>query len=307
MNELEQIRVFVCLVECQSASKAAEKLGLANSAVSRRMKELETRLGVQLIQRTTRRMKVTDDGDVFYQRCKHILEDLEEAENWVGQSSKSIKGTIRISAPLSFGVTHLSSALSAFMFKYPDINIDADLSDSRVDLIEHDFDLAIRIGRLEDSSLQARKLARITHVVCCAPSLINKLGKPDKPEDLADFPALCYSYHKNPNRWQYRDNQGTQKSARVRERMRSNNGDMLAEAAIAGLGIICSPTFIVHKAIERGLLKPILTDYDWFEMDMFAVYPQTRYVSNRVRCFIDFLIARFGEHPYWDGCMGKLK
>ncbi|TRY31299.1 LysR family transcriptional regulator [Aliiglaciecola sp. M165] len=303
MNQLEEMRIFVTLVECKSASKAAEKLGLANSAVSRRMKDLESRLGVQLMQRTTRRMHITEDGETYFQRCKRILEDIEETESLISSSAQRLQGTIKIAAPLSFGIGHLSSALAAFMHQHEAIEIDLDMSDRRVDIIQEGFDLALRIGQLEDSSLRARKLSHIKHVVCCSPAFLRQYGPIDTPEKLMQVPTLCYSNIKQPDRWRYQTAKGEASDVQVSPRMRSSNGDSLREAAVAGLGIICEPTFICHTAIKRGLLVPVLTDYQWFDMDLYAIYPQTRHVSARVRTFIDFLSQRFGEDPYWDECM----
>lgn len=305
MNQMEEMRVFVTLVECKSASKAAEKLNVANSAISRRMKDLESRLGVPLVHRTTRRMHITEDGELFFERSKRILEDIEETESLVSSASQRLRGTIKIAAPLSFGVDHLSSAIAAFMHQHEEVKIDLDMSDRRVDIVQEGFDVALRIGQLEDSSLRARKLSNIMHVVCCSPSFLKQYGPIDTPEQLKNVPTLCYSNVKNPNRWPYHSHHGGDAEVLVSPRMHSSNGNALREAAIAGLGVICEPTFICHAAIGQGLLAPILTDYEWFQMDLYALYPPTRHVSARVRRFIDFLVQRFGETPYWDGCMEK--
>lgn len=302
MSKLEEMRIYVTLVELGSSTKTAEKLGLANSAISRRMKELESRLGVQLIQRTTRKMNVTADGEMFYAHCKRILQDIEEAETLVSGAAQHLIGNIRIAAPLSFGVGHLSSAIAAFMHQHPDVNIDIDMSDRRVDIIEEGFDVAIRIGKLEDSSLRARKLSPIRLIVCCSPSFLMQYGKIEHPDDLKSVPALCYSNPKQSERWYYTASNGQKGSVQVTPRMRSTNGDAIRECAIAGLGVVCEPTFITHNALRNKTLIPILTDYEWFDMNLYAVFPETRYVSARVRALIDFLVTRFGDNPYWDDC-----
>lgn len=307
MNHLEQIRIFVTLVECQSSTKAADKLGIAISAITRRMKELEGRLGVQLLQRTTRRMHVTEDGVFYYQRCKQILEDLDETESQVKMAAGELSGTIKVATPLSFGIGHLSSAMSAFMHLHEQVTFDIDMSDRQVDIIDEGFDLALRIGQLEDSSFRARKLAEIKHVVCCSPSLLKRYGPINHPNDLKNMPVLCYSNIKQPTRWRYKDQQANSHSVSLTPRMLSNNGDALNEAAIAGLGVICGTTFISHRAIAEGLLVPVLTEYKWFDMNLYAIYPQTRYLTARVRAFIDYLISRFGEKPYWDQCFHRVK
>ena len=306
MNELEEVRVFVALVEHSTASKAAEKMGLANSAVSRRLKSLEQRLGVQLLQRTTRTMKLTDDGRLYYQRCRKLLDDWQEAEQEVMQSAVQLTGTLSISTPLSFGVTHLAPAIADFMKLHPDLTINLDLSDRRVDVIDEGFDLVLRIGELDDTSLMARKITNIRHVVYCSPELANFYAPIKTPEDLRRIPALCYSNLKSPSRWPYKTKEGHSNSVRVSGRLYSSNGEALREAAVKGVGVGCQPTFIVHQELEKGSLVPLLTDYEWYGMSLYALYPQTRHLSRRVRALIDYLVEHFGNTPYWDECLGKL-
>ncbi|WP_415901413.1 LysR family transcriptional regulator [Neptuniibacter sp. QD29_5] len=300
MNEFSQIKTFVALVESGSISKAAEKMDVAVSAVSRRLKELESSLGVQLIQRTTRKMHLTEVGERFYQRCGKLLDDFEEAKQEASNAATSLSGTLKIATPLSFGVAHLSPAIAAFMHLHPEVKIDLDMSDRRVDLVEEGIDLAIRIGTLEDSSLMARKLAVVRHVVCASPEFLTQYGTPNKPEDLAGMPALCYGNLSQPDIWYFRDQENNTGSIKVPLRMRSTNGDALVEAAVAGLGILCEPSFIVHGAVKRGVLTPVLTDYQWYAMNIYAVYPHTKHVPARVRAFIDFLASYFGDEPYWE-------
>lgn len=307
MNEFSQIKTFVALVESRSISKAAEKMDIAASAVSRRLKELESNLGVQLVQRTTRKMHITEAGDKFYRRCGRLLEEFEEAKQEASNTATALRGTLKIATPLSFGVAHLSPAIAAFMHLHPQIKIDLDMSDRRIDLVEEGLDLAIRIGTLEDSSLMARKLASVRHVVCASPDFFNHYGTPQTPQDLAELPALCYGNLDQPDTWHYRDKDNRPAKVKVALRMRATNGDALVEAAVAGLGILCEPSFIVHGAVERGVLIPALTDYQWYAMNIYAVYPQTRHVPARVRAFIDFLASHFGEAPYWERFLSEGK
>ncbi|MEH6651752.1 MAG: LysR family transcriptional regulator [Motiliproteus sp.] len=300
MNEFSQIRTFVALVECHSISKAAEKMDVAVSAVSRRLKELESSLGVQLIQRTTRKMHITEAGEKFYQRCCRLLDDLEEAKQEASSTAAALSGTLKIATPLSFGVAHLSPAIAAFMHLHPLIKIDLNMSDRRIDLVEEGLDLAIRIGTLEDSTLMARKVASVRHVVCASPDFLNQHGTPETPQDLSDMPALCYGNLSQPGTWQYHDKENKAASVKVPIRMRATNGDALVEAAVAGLGILCEPSFIVHGAVERGVLKPVLTDFQWYAMNIYVVYPQSKHLPARVRAFIDFLSSHFGDTPYWE-------
>lgn len=300
MNEFSQIRTFVTLVECHSISSTAEKMDVAVSAVSRRLKELESTLGVQLMQRTTRKMHITEAGEKFYQRCCRLLDDLEEAKREASNAAVDLSGTLKIATPLSFGVAHLSPAIAAFMHLHPEIRVNLDMSDRRIDLVEEGLDLAIRIGRLEDSTLMARKLASVKHVVCASPDFLNKYGVPKTPQDLSSMPALCYGNLNQPGTWQYQDKENKTANVKVPIRMRATNGDALVDAAIAGLGILCEPSFIVHGAVERGELMPVLTDIQWYAMNIYMVYPQSKHVPVRVRAFMDFLIYRFGSDPYWE-------
>lgn len=300
MNELEEIRTFVQLVDSRSATHAADVLGVAVSAVSRRMKGLETRLGVRLLHRSTRSMRLTEEGALYYDRCIRILADLREAEAEVTERSASLQGLLRIAAPLSFGMTHLSPALFDFMRIHPGITVELDMSDKRVDLIEDGFDLAIRIGNLEDSTLKARNLVDVRYAVCASPWFIDQYGLPQKPEDLQDLPALCYSNLPNSTVWKYVGSDGVPGSVSVKARLKSSNGDSLSEAAIAGLGVLCEPSFIVNAAVENRQLQAVLTDYQWFKASVFAVYPATRYLSHKSRRFIDFLVERFSTDSNWE-------
>lgn len=305
MSELEEMRSFVQLVDAGSATRAAELRGVATSAISRRMKDLETRLGVQLLKRTTRTMSLTDEGRLFYDRCVRLLAELAEAEAEVTQQNTHLTGRLKVAAPLSFGVMHFAPAIAEFMTLHPDVNVELDLSDRRVDLVEEGFDLAIRIGELADSSLMGRKVASCRHVVCASPDFFSRQGLPVEPRDLQGMPGLCYANLPNPAQWHYRGSNGEEGSVKVDTRLLSTNGDALKEAAIAGLGVLCEPSFIVHRAIDEGKLYPVLIDYRWYNMGIYAVYPSTRHLSARVRTLIDFLIKRFGEMPYWETCLDR--
>ncbi|MDJ0879725.1 MAG: LysR family transcriptional regulator [Halieaceae bacterium] len=305
MDRFAQARVFVELVKAGSLTRAAERLEVANSAVSRRLKELEERLGTQLLRRTTRTMQLTEAGQQYYRRCTQILDDLEEAEAEAMESFGELSGRLSVAAPLSFGVAHISPAINEFMHRHPRLQLDLDLSDRRVDLIREGVDVAIRVGDLSDSSLRARRIAPVNHVVCASPDYLRHNGRPTTPDDLTGHACLCYSNLKSPDIWSYRGRgEKSWSSVRVAPRLRASNGDALAHAAIAGLGVLCEPSFIVHRALRKGLLEPLLTDYDWYEMGIYAVYPQARYLSAKTRMFIDFLADRFGEEPEWQQGIG---
>jgi DNA-binding transcriptional LysR family regulator len=300
MDRFEDIQTFVRVVESGSFTAAAERLRRAKSAVSRRVSELEERLGVRLLNRNTRRINLTDSGRAFYARCVRLLSDLEEAELAVSSAHASLRGTLRVAAPMSFGVLHLADAINDFLGLHQQVRLEADLNDRRVNLIEEGFDVAVRIGALEDSSLIARRLAPIRHVTCASPAYLERFGTPRVPEDLAKHTGLSYSNVPESSQWQYRCPGGERQTVRIACRMLVNNGDVLLSAAVRGLGIVVSPTFLAYRAIARGDLVPILTDYRPPGDSAYAVYPPGRYLSHRVRAFIDFLGERFGERPYWD-------
>lgn len=298
MSQFSELNAFVCVVDRGSFSAAAEQLGIVKSAVSKKVSELELRLGVKLLNRTTRRLNLTDSGQLFYDRAKQILHDLTEAESLVLSESTALRGTLKVAAPLSFGISHLASAINDFMLENDGIKIDVDLNDRQVNVIEEGFDLAIRIGHLKDSTLMARKLAPIKLLLCASPEYIHIWGEPKTPQDLQGHQALNYgNIGKN---WRFIDSHGKACNVQVPVRMRANNGEILLDAAIAGLGVVLTPSFIAYKAIKEKRLQAIMTDYTIEDSSAYAVYPQTRFVSYRVRKFIDFLTARFAGQPYWD-------
>lgn len=300
MRRFEDMQTFVRVVEAGTISAAAEQLGVAKSAVSRRLSELEARLGVQLLRRTTRRLNLTDTGRGFYERCRRILADLEEAEAAVSQAHATLRGRLRVAAPLSFGLRHLGPAITEFMQAHPQVEFDLDFNDRQVDLLAEDIDVAVRIARLEDSSLIARRLWSSALILCASPGYLRTYGTPAAPEDLAAHRALVYSHSPDPTLLTLRDAQGREHRLHVPERLRANNGDFLCEAAVAGEGLLLSPSFIVHEALRSGALLRVLPAYAAGDVPAYAVYPQTRHLSQRVRAFVDFLAERFAGVPYWD-------
>jgi DNA-binding transcriptional LysR family regulator len=293
-------------VETGSITAAAERLEIAKSAVSRRLRDLEERLGVELFHRTTRKLTLTDTGQGFYERAVRILADLKEAELAVSQAHATLRGRLRVAVPLSFGLAHLSPAITAFMEAHPQVEFDLDFNDRQVDLLQEGFDVAIRIARLADSSLIARPLATIHSVVCASPAYLAAHGTPQTPDDLAHHACLVYSNTPDPHVWRYRDPKGERGSVKVPVHLRANNGDFLCAAAIAGQGVMIAPTFISYRAIEEGRLTPVLTQYQWPEVTAYAVYPPTRHLSQRVRAFVDHLVERFAGVPYWDEALERM-
>lgn len=300
MDKFANLQTFVAIVEVGSISGAAERLGLPKSAVSRRLAELEASLGASLIQRTTRRQNLTDSGRALYARGVAILADLDEAESAVSQASRALKGGIRVALPLSFGLLHLAPLIQAFMTQHPDVRFDLDFNDRQIDLMQEGFDLAIRIATLEDSSLIARRLAPIRHIVCASPGYLEQHGAPETAADLTRHACLAYSNVRDPGVWTYRGPDGQAASVRVPVRLAASSGDFLVRAAIADEGLLLLPSFYVHEAVRSGRLIRVLGDHVWPELSAYAVYPPTRHLSGRVRALIDFLAEHLAGEPYWD-------
>ena len=300
MDKFEDLQAFVAVVEAGSFTAAAERLDSAKSAVSRLISALEERLGVQLLRRTTRVLNLTETGRSFYEHAARILSDLEEAEAAVQQEHAELRGKIRLALPLSFGVRHMCTPIAAFSRLHPKVEFDLNLNDRRIDLIEEGVDLALRIGRLEDSSLIARRLFDARAVVCASPHYLSAHGEPQSPAELREHDCLVYSNLAEPDKWSYVDKGGEPRSVHIRPVLSASSGDFLSNAAAHGMGLVIQPTFIASEAIRRGMLVPVLTDYDWPLSPAYAVYPPTRHLSYRVRALIDFLAERFSGVPPWD-------
>ncbi|MGB1800334.1 MAG: LysR family transcriptional regulator [Gammaproteobacteria bacterium] len=299
MGQLEDMNVFVRIVESGGISRASEQLGLAKSAVSRKLVELETRLGVVLLNRTTRKSSLTEAGTSYYQSAIKILDDVNELNTTTVNSNTSLEGTINLAAPLSFGLCHLSTAIDLFLKQHPELTINIDFSDRQVDLIQEGLDLAFRIADLKDSNLIARKISPIRLVLCASPKYLKKHGTPKTPSDLKQHRLLQYNSG-STSTWKLQDKKGKQHHVNFSAKIIANNGDFLKDMAISGHGIIAIPTFITWQAIKKKKLVPILSDYVLPNLNAYAVYPKTRHLSYRTRMLIDFLIDRFGDNPYWD-------
>src|SRR5580692_648908 len=305
MSLFDDMTVFVRAVEAESFSGAAQRLGVAKSVVSRRMASLEGRLGTNLFHRTTRRVSLTETGHAYYERARRILADVAEAEDVARRLQSELKGKLRVAAPMSFGLMHLSPAVTEFLVAHPQLEIELDLNDRRVDLVSEGHDLAIRIGKLPDSSLIARRLAPCRHIVCASPAYLQARGEPRSPEELEDDRHDCLAYSNRTifDEWRFWID-GEWRSLRVRPtRLGVNNGDVLRDAAIAGIGLVVLPTFIVSEALRRGDLKAVLCDFELDDPAINAVWPPNRELSAKVRAFVDFLSERFGGTPYWDAAL----
>jgi DNA-binding transcriptional LysR family regulator len=299
MNTFEEMQHFVRIVEAGSISKASEQLGLAKSGVSRRLAELEARLGVRLLNRTTRRSSLTDAGRAYYLGAVKLLSDVAELDAQVADSEVSLQGSLRLAAPLSFGLGHLAPAIEEFIRTNPAVTIDIDFSDRQIDLVAQGVDLAIRIAELRDSSLKARRICPVRLMLCASPAYLEQHGTPRSAEELAEHRILHYDIGGGPV-LRLAERRGGERPLHIEPALVANNGDFLRDMAIAGHGIILTPSFIAWQAVALGELVPFLRECWPPPLNAYAIYPQTRYLSRRARAFIDFLAERFGENPYWD-------
>lgn len=302
-DPLEGMSVFAAVVAAESFTGAARQLRVSKGAVSQQVQKLEDRLGVRLLNRTTRRLSLTDEGRTYYEHCRRILDEARDAADALDSLGAAPRGVLRINAPMSFGILHLGPAVADFMKAYPEIEIDMSLNDRQIDVIEEGFDMAIRIARLPDSSLIARRLAPCRRVVMASPGYWDRRGRPAHPNDLKAHDALIYDYLPEPNTWTFKE-PGTGPEGRfsvtVTGRYRANNGEVLLTAAKRGLGVDFAPTFFCCGELQAGELETVLPEYEDDPISVYAVYPHRRHLSPRVRAFVDFLVERFGENPYWD-------
>ena len=299
MGQLEDMAMFVRVVEAGSITKAAEQLNIAKSAVSRRLKELETRLGSQLISRTTRQSNLTQAGEQYYQKVHHILSEVDALNEETSGTPTRIEGTLKMTAPLSFGLMHLNDVIDEYANKHPELKFELDFSDRHTDLIEEGFELAIRIRELQDSSYQAKRLALIRYALCASPAYLERMGTPKTFDDLTEHEFLQYGMSKSST-IELIDEQGKKHQVAVNGKIKANNGDFLREMAVKGHGIAFLPTFITYQALISGELVPILQQYQLPTLNAYAVYPKNRFLSQRCRYLIDFIAERFGDNPYWD-------
>lgn len=293
------MRVFTAVVEAGSFAGAANKLEHSRGMTTRYVSQLESHLGVRLLNRSTRKLSLTEAGADYYQRASQVLGMVEEAEHSVAQEVTQPRGTLRITSSVPFGVHHLGWAITEYLQKYPAVKIDVSLNDRSVDLIEEGYDLAIRIATRIDPGLIARKITYARIVVCASPEYLKQHGTPRIPEDLAHHNCLSYAYWSLGNEWQFH-RKGVERKVRVSGNLRGNNGDILLNAAIEGLGVILHPTFLAYEALREGKLVRILQDWEHGELGVYAVYPNRAFLPPKVRSFIDFLIERLGPEPYWD-------
>jgi DNA-binding transcriptional LysR family regulator len=297
MDRLAAIEAFVRVADSGSFSDAARRLNLSKSVVSRQVAALEADLGVRLLHRTTRSLTLTEAGRAFHDKATRILSDVDEAVTSVSRLQQAPRGRLRISAPTNFGIHHLVPAVPQFLDRYPEVELDLVLNDRFVDLVDEGFDVAVRVGRLADSSLVSRRLAPFRAEVCASPAYLAAHGAPASPDDLAGRACLTYSYLDPVDEWSFATADGKPWPVTVHGRLRVNNADALRVAALHGLGLAYLPTFLVGDDLEAGTLVAVLQDYMPRRQGraIHAVYPHARHLSPKVRAFVDFLAERFAQ------------
>ena len=299
MDRFAAMQVFSQVVESGSFARAADRLNLSTSATSRHVAELESHLRTRLLNRTTRRVSLTDSGRAFYERCVQLLGDLEEAEQEAARAAVVPRGTMKLTTSVAFGVRHLAPAIAAFLARHREVRFDVSLSDRMVDLVEEGFDLGIRIGGPGSENLVARKLGETRLVPCASPEYLESRGAPQSPDELARHNCFTYEHVTPRNLWRFRDAAGHEQAVRVSGNLHSNNGDLLAEVAARGTGIVFEPAFIVGPEVRAGRLVPLLQDFEPAPVPIYAVYPSRKHLSAKVRLFVDFLVDSFAGTAGW--------
>lgn len=290
MDRFQEMSVFAAVVDAGSFVGAAQALEMSKPAVSRHVAELEARLGVRLLHRTTRRLSLTEEGEVFHARCRELLDELGEAEAEITSRTGKAAGQLKVSAPVSFGLLHLAPLWAGFMSRHPDVVLDVTLSDRMVDLVEEGFDAAIRIARLPSSSLVSRKLSSTRLVLCASPRYLKTHGTPRHPSDLAKHTVLAYSLLSSGESWEF-DGPDGHVAVKVQPRMRTNSGDTCRAVALQHLGIIIQPSFLVAEELRSGALVEVMPRWRSLEFGIYAVYPSRKHVPPKVRLLIDHLVA----------------
>jgi DNA-binding transcriptional LysR family regulator len=302
MDHLGEIAIFVAVVDAGSFSAAAGRLELSRGAISKAVSRLEDRLGARLLHRTTRSLSLTEAGQTLYASAKQGLQAIERAQREIGLLQSAPRGALRLSAPLYFGVHHLAPVIAEYLLQHPDTRVDAQFDDRFVDLVDEGFDLAVRIGALDDSSLVSRKLAPSRLVVCAAPEYWRRHGEPTHPAQLAQHDCFVYTNLDAPHTWRFVDPAGGEIAVPVHGRLSFNNTELARHAAIRGLGVIQVPTFYISEQLRTGQLRAVLPHYPaTAEIAIHAVYPARQHLPAKVRAFIDLMAERFGgDQPYWE-------
>ena len=297
MDRFQAISAFVAVVEAGSFARAAGRLDRSVSAVSRDIAELEAHLDARLLNRTTRRLSLTETGRAFHERCVQLIADLEEAEQSASEGGVTPRGTLKLTCPITYGTRVLAPIVARFAGRYPELRLDVDLSDRFVDLVDEGIDVAVRIGTIRSQLLVARRIGATALVCCASPAYLARRGTPRTPDELATHACLTYEFSPTRHQWRFMSADGAERVVRIAGPIHANNGRMLAALAAEGAGIVCEPDFIVGPDVATGRLVPILADWALPSVPISAAYPSRRHLSAKVRAFVDFLVASLAAPP----------
>ncbi len=297
MDRFLELNTFVSVVQAGSFVRASEASGLTKAATSRYVADLEARLGVRLLNRTTRRLSLTSEGQIFFERAKEILSLLEEAEGEITRRNGQASGVLRINAPVTFGLLHLAPIWGAFRTLYPHLQIELNLSDRVIDLVEEGVDVAIRIAELQNSTLISRRLTTTRMVLCASPDYLLKHTAPSRPSDLQHHDVIAYSYFAGKDEWSFAGPQGLE-TVKTNPNFRTNSGDTCKALALASQGIILQPSFLVYEELKQKKLIEIMPEYRSIELGVYALYPSKKHIAAKVVVLIDFLIKHFKNAPF---------
>ncbi|QUM76840.1 LysR family transcriptional regulator [Moritella sp. 24] len=289
--------IFVEVVNTGGFTLAAQSSGHSTSYISKEINKLESRLGVRLMHRTTRSLSLTPEGEIYFQQCQQIIGDAEQAEETLNGRQSEPKGTLRISCPTSFGNSRMQSIFSRFLTQYPLVNLELDLNNRKVDMVSEGFDVLIRgSAQLDDSTFISRKVFSSYGVVIASPDYLKRQGTPQTLADLSQHSIISYSHLKQPNIWSLKDASGQSHQVQLTSRVLSNSSEMELSLCLAGHGITRMPRFNLGDEIETGKLVELLSDYQRQEINLYLIYPSRKYVSSKVRRFIDFVVAELSQH-----------
>lgn len=299
MDILTGMRTYAAVVSSGSFTGAAERLGISRALTSKYVGQLEDHLGVRLLNRTTRQLNMTEVGQAYFERCRQLVDEIDELESAVSDQQSAPRGRLLIAAPTTFGEMFLAQAVARYLDEYPDVSIEMVLADRFVNLVDEGFDLAVRIGNLKDSSLIARRLASCRIVVCASPEYLQRAGTPAHPNDLEEHCCIYDTNQGSGNSWPFKD-VDHRFSVNVKGNLRVNGAVAVREAMLAGQGIGYNPAYAIGDELRTGRLNILLENYESDELGIFAVYPHNRHLAAKVRSFIDFLITHFRAFTEWD-------
>ena len=297
MDKFMEMLTFAVVVDSGSFVKAADALSLSKAAVSRHVGDLETRLGVRLLHRTTRRLSLTEEGQAFHAHCKDVLAAVDEAEAAITSRSGEVSGQVKVNVPVTFGIRHLAPLWGEFRARHPKVTLDVTLADRLVDLVEEGYDIAVRIATLESSTLISKRLSTTRMVLCASPKYLKGRGTPREPDELAQHAIISYTYWSTRDEWRFEGPDGDV-SVKTQPCMHTNNGDTCRAAALAHQGVILQPTFLVGDDLTAGTLVELMPEYRSIELGIYAIYPTRKHVSPKVRALIAFLVEAFRK-PRW--------